>query len=219
MQQKSLISGLKESSTTIDECKSHVEANLGDLIKTEVENELCITNCETEIDVKCEDNNRTRRRRTAKKLFDVTLEITIQQESEPEIISIKDENETGKGSEGSLVSLIDTETILRATMKILEEIEASDKNDDLVKIETSGQVLVSSEPIEEISSELDPRLVYQEIESDNEVTSGGNKNDNSLTVDDSLLIQLQTENENLKIKLNLVEDNFDEIKSNYDSIK
>ena len=219
MQQKSLISGLKASSTTIDECKSHVEANLGDLIKTEVENELCITNCETEIDVKCEDNNRTRRRRTAKKLFDVTLEITIQQESEPEIISIKDENETGKGSEGSLVSLIDTETILRATMKILEEIEASDKNDDLVKIETSGQVLVSSEPIEEISSELDPRLVYQEIESDNEVTSGGNKNDNSLTVDDSLLIQLQTENENLKIKLNLVEDNFDEIKSNYDSIK
>ena len=73
--------------------------------------------------------------------------------------------------------------------------------------------------LEEISSELDPRLVYQEIESDNEVTSGGNKNDNSLTVDDSLLIQLQTENENLKIKLNLVEDNFDEIKSNYDSIK
>lgn len=204
MQQKSLISGLKASSTTIDECKSHVEANLGDLIKTEVENELCITNCETEIDVKCEDNNRTRRRRTAKKLFDVTLEITIQQESEPEIISIKDENETGKGSEGSLVSLIDTETILRATMKILEEIEASDKNDDLVKIETSGQVLVSSEPIEEISSELDPRLVYQEIESDNEVTSGGNKNDNSLTVDDSLLIQLQTENENLKIKFDSI---------------
>ena len=243
MQQKSLISGLKASSSTIDECKSHVEANLGDLIKTKVENELCKTNCETEIDVKCEENDSTRRRRAAKKIFDVTLEIIIQQESEPEIISIKDENETEEAPAGSLMSLIDTETILKATMKILEEIEASDKNDDFVKIETSGQVLVSSEPIEEISSELDPRLVYQEIESDNEVTTGANKNvtdvgeeasgtdddnddgndskdgDNSQSVDESLLFQLQTENKNLKIKLDLVEDNFDEIKSNYDSIK
>ena len=243
MQQKSLISGLKASSTTIDECKSHVEANLGDLIKTKVENELCKMNCETEIDVKCEENDNARRRRAAKKIFDVTLEIIIQQESEPEIISITDENETGEAPEGSLMSLIDTETILKATMKILEEIEASDKNDDFVKIETSGQVLVSSEPIEEISSELDPRLVYQEIESDNEVTTGANKNvtdvgeeasgtdddnddgndskdgDNSQSVDESLLFQLQTENKNLKIKLNLVEDKFDEMKSNYDSIK
>ena len=56
IQQKSLISGLKASSTTIDECKSHVEENLGDLIKTEIENELCETNCETDIDVKCEEN-------------------------------------------------------------------------------------------------------------------------------------------------------------------
>ena len=227
VQQKSLISGLKASSTTIDECQSHVKDTLGNLIKIEVETELCETNCETEIDVKCEESNGARRRRAAKKLYDVSLEITIQQESEPEIISIKDENETN--FEESLVSLIDTDTILEATIKILEEIEASDENVDLVKIESSGQVLISSEPIKEISSALDPQLVYQEINSevttsnadDDQEASGTNEDDdeNSSLVDQGLLLQLQTENEDLKVKLSLVEDNFDQMQSNYDSIK
>ena len=227
VQQKSLISGLKASSTTIDECQSHVKDTLGNLIKIEVETELCETNCETEIDVKCEESNGARRRRAAKKLYDVSLEITIQQESEPEIISIKDENETN--FEESLVSLIDTDTILEATIKILEEIEASDENVDLVKIESSGQVLISSEPIKEISSALDPQLVYQEINSevttsnadDDQEASGTNEDDdeNSSLVDQGLLLQLQTENEDLKVKLSFVEDNFDQLKSNYDSIK
>ena len=238
VQQKSLISGLKASSTSIDECQSHVKNTLGNLIKIEVETELCETNCETEIYVKCEENNGARRRRAAKKLYDVSLEIIIQQESEPEVISIKDENETG--FEESLVSLIDTDTILKATMKILEEIKASDENDDLVKIESSGQVLISSEPIEEISSALDPQLVFQEIESkyvvntsvaknvigDGEEASvdGGDEDesdddDKSMSIDESLLLKLQAENEDLKVKLSLVEDNFDEMKSNYDSIK
>ena len=228
VQQKSLISGLKASSTSIDECQSHVKDTLGNLIKIEVETELCETNCETEIVVKCEENNDARRRRAAKKLYDVSLKIIIQQESEPEIISIKDET----GFEESLVSLIDTDTILEATMKILEEIEASDENDDLVKIESSGQVLISSEPIEEISSALDPQLVFQEIEStsntdDDQEASGTNGDDqdeidgddDDVPVDQGLLLKLQTENEDLKVKLTLVEKNFDEMKSNYDSIK
>ena len=232
VQQKSLISGLKASSTTIDECQSHVKDTLGNLIKIEVETELCETNCETEIDVKCEENNGARRRRAAKKLYDVSLEIIIQQESEPEIISIKDENESGFES---FVSLIDTETILEATMKILEEIEASDENDDSVKIESSGQVLISSEPIEEISSALDPQLVFQEIESEVAVTTSNadddqengddqdenndDGDDDDVPVDQVLLLKLQTENEDLKVKLTLVEENFNEMKSNYDSIK
>ena len=233
VQQKSLISGLKASSTTIDECQSHVKDTLGNLIKIEVETELCETNCETEIVVKCEENNDARRRRAAKKLYDVSLEIIIQQESEPEIISIKDENETG--FEEPLVPIIDTDTILKTTMKILEEIEASDENDALVKIESSGQVLISSEPIEEISSALDPQLVFQEIESEVEVTTSnahddqengddqdennGDADDDDTPVDKSLLLKVQTENEDLKVKLTLVEENFDAMKSNYDSIK
>ena len=233
VQQKSLISGLKASSTTIDECQSHVKDTLGNLIKIEVKTELCETNCETEINVKCEENNGARRRRAAKKLYDVSLEIVIQQESEPEIISIKDET----GFEESLVSLIDTDTILEATMKILEEIEASDENDDTVIIESSGQVLISSEPIEEISSALDPQLVFQELESevtpsnaDNDQEAPGtteddqdeindDDNDDNSQIDQAPLLEFQTENEDLKVKLSLVEKNFDEMKSNYESIK
>ena len=178
-------------------------------------------------------NDSARRRRASKKLFEVTLEITIQQESQPEIVSIKDENEI---VEESLVSLIDTNSILQATLKILKDIE-NENDADLVKIESSGQVLISSEPIEEISSPLDPKLVYQEIETDDGATTGaaenvtddkdvGNDEDsdendkaNIVSVDQNSLSKLQTENENLKLKLTLVEDNFDEMKSNYDSIK
>ena len=51
-----------------------------------------------------------------------------------------------------MVSLIDTDSILQATLKILKDIENDIENDDFVKIESSGEVLISSEPIEEISS-------------------------------------------------------------------
>ena len=173
-------------------------------------------------------NDSARRRRASKKLFEVTLEITIQQESQPEIVSIKDENEIVEES------LIDTNSILQATLKILKDIE-NENDADLVKIESSGQVLISSEPIEEISSPLDPKLVYQEIETDDGATTGAAENvtddkdvgngedsdgnDKSASLDQNSILKLQTENENLKLKLTLVEDNFDEMKSNYDSIK
>ena len=134
------------------------------------------------------------------------------------------------------MSLIDTDSILQATLKILKDIE-NENDADFVKIESSGEVLISSEPIEEISSPLDPKLVYQEIETDDGATTGaaenvtddkdvGNDEDNdendkanNASVDQNSLLKLQTENENLKLKITLVEDNFDEMKSNYDSIK
>ena len=134
-----------------------------------------------------------------------------------------------------MLSLIDTDSILQATLKILKDIENDIENDDFVKIESSGEVLISSAPIEEISSPLDPKLVYQEIEMNDGAISGaaeivtddkevGNDEDsdgkdNSASLDQNSLLKLQTENESLKLKLTLVEDNFDEMKSNYDSIK
>ena len=208
------------------------------MVKTEVENKLCESNCDVEIAAVCVENDR-RRRRAAKQLYDVTLNIIVQQESEPKIMAIKDDS---LDFQNSLNLLIDTESILKATMKILKEIETSDESGDLIIVEVSDEVLISSEPIQEISSTINPELVYQEIEPDNNVTAddessndtSGNGTDGETdgdvdsgtyheTVDESddqnLLLKLQTENEDLKIKLTFVENSFDEMKSNYDSIK
>ena len=228
VQQKSSISGLKASSASIEACQTRIEKNLGNLVKTEVENKLCESNCDVEIAAVCVENDR-RRRRAAKQLYDVTLNIVVQQESEPKIMAIKDDS---RDFQNSLKSLIDTESILKATMKILE-------SGDFSIVEVSDEVFISSEPIQEISSTINPELVYQEIEPDDEVTNdendtsgdgtdGGTDGDvdsgtDHDTIDESddqnLLLKLQTENEDLKIKLTFVENSFDEMKSNYDSIK
>ena len=208
------------------------------MVKTEVENKLCESNCDVEIAAVCVENDR-RRRRATKQLYDVTLNIVVQQESEPKIMAIKDDS---LDFQNSLNLLIDTESILKATMKILKEIETSDESGDLIIVEVSDEVLISSEPIQEISSTINPELVYQEIEPDDNVTAddessndtSGNGTDGGTdgdvdsgtyheTVDESddqnLLLKLQTENEDLKIQLTFVENSFDEMKSNYDSIK
>ena len=222
VQQKSSISGLKTSSASIEECEANIEENLGNLVKTKVENELCESDCDVEIAAKCDGNNvAARRRRGAKKLFDVTLEIIVKQESEPEIGSISDKNEPMSGN--SLNSLIDTESILKATMTIIEEIENEDGDSKIVEV--SEDVSISSEPIEEISSSVDPVLVYQEVEepAEEEKSSDGETDqedeDKDKSVDQNLLLKLQTENDELKIQLTLVEESFDEMKLNYDSIK
>ena len=219
---------MKASSASIEACQTRIEKNLGNLVKTEVENKLCESNCDVEIAAVCVENDR-RRRRAAKQLYDVTLNIIVQQESEPKIMAIKDDS---RDFQNSLKSLIDTESILKATMKILE-------SGDFSIVEVSDEVFISSEPIQEISSTINPELVYQEIEPDDEVTNdendtsgdgtdGGTDGDvdsgtDHDTIDESddqnLLLKLQTENEDLKIKLTFVENSFDEMKSNYDSIK
>ena len=229
---------MKASSASIEACQTRIEKNLGNLVKTEVENKLCESNCDVEIAAVCVENDR-RRRRATKQLYDVTLNIVVQQESEPKIMAIKDDS---LDFQNSLNLLIDTESILKATMKILKEIETSDESGDLIIVEVSDEVLISSEPIQEISSTINPELVYQEIEPDDNVTAddessndtSGNGTDGETdgdvdsgtyheTVDESddqnLLLKLQTENEDLKIQLTFVENSFDEMKSNYDSIK
>ena len=229
---------MKASSASIEACQTRIEKNLGNLVKTEVENKLCESNCDVEIAAVCVENDR-RRRRATKQLYDVTLNIVVQQESEPKIMAIKDDS---LDFQNSLNLLIDTESILKATMKILKEIETSDESGDLIIVEVSDEVLISSEPIQEISSTINPELVYQEIEPDDNVTAddessndtSGNGTDGGTdgdvdsgtyheTVDESddqnLLLKLQTENEDLKIQLTFVENSFDEMKSNYDSIK